>query len=1578
MTNARRPEVATRLSLVAVLTLAAMFSVGLLPAHAQVSSLPIQFSDVSIFATNSVRIDNGARVTSGHVVVNNASPGNMLVPSFELGLNNNARTPAGYAVVADSLKLSNGAVVSGNAFFNNLSNSGTISGTQNTPLGLPVFTPLPTFKSAPAGTVDVTVPNGGVQTIAAGNYRDITVSTNATLRIDQGVTNVRSITVSTGGKLLFLNLTSGPSEVRVAEQMSIGNGFVVGPVDSDPLKAGKIVFYVASPSTTTVAVDTGTGGTLYANVYAPNGTLVLDNGTTAVGAFLAKNVDVQNGSTVGLESFFAQQAPAITSADATTFTVGQAGTFTVTTTGFPTPSITRGGAALPSGVTFTDNGNGTGTLSGTPAAGTGGTYAITFTASNGVPPDAVQNFTLTIKQAPTITSANATTFTVGTAGSFTVTTAGFPAPSISRGGAALPSGVTFIDNGNGTGTLSGTPAAGTGGTYAITFTATNTSGSSPTQSFTLTVNQAPAITSANATTFIVGQAGSFTVTTTGFPTPSIAQGGALPAGVTFTNNGNGTGTLSGTPAAGSAGTYAITFTASNGVSPNAVQNFTLTVAQAPVITSANATTFTVGQLGSFTVTTTGFPPPSIAQGGTLPAGVTFTSNGDGTGTLSGTPAAGTGGAYAITFTATNVAGSSPTQNFTLTVNQAPAITSANTTTFTVGQPGSFTVTTTGFPTPSIAQGGALPAGVTFTNNGNGTGTLSGTPAAGSGGVYPLTFTASNGVPPNAVQNFTLGVNAPPSAVNDGPYLTDANTTFSRATSDPDDLLDNDSLGFPVATLTSFGGGSLGGSVTSNAAGATATFGTGGSLTVQSNGAFTFTPETGFTGAFTFEYRLTNAGGTSDATVTIHVRPKATLDVFPENVVGNVVVNTATGTVFSVLTNDVYNGSVTVTGGASSTNGGTVTINPSTGTFTYDPPVGFQGSDSFTYTITDSSGFTSAPAAVSVTVSGMIWFVNNNSGACSSACDGRMTHPFTTLQAFTGVNDGAGTHPANNQNIFVYESATSYTFASGTLLRTGQKLIGQDATATLASIAGVTPPSGSSLPAMNTGGNATTIGSTVPLAANSTVRGLSVSTGASPGVSGGAVSGVSISETRVTTTVGTAVSLNGTGGTLSFTSVSSNGAVNGINIANTSGSFTVTGDGGGSNNGSGGAIQSSTGHGVTIATAANVSLGYMNIQNSGDAGIRGTGITNFTLDRSNVTNNGNSASDDGVQLGDVSGSTVGATGTVTISNSNVSGNAHNNVHIRNTSGTISSLVVSNSTFNNLNDTFGNNSFLFEASGTSTVTGGSITGNTFSANSPQRGLEVQAHDTATVGTLTVSGNAFNDNGIHASFTQDGSANLTFKFLNNGTLVSPMLTATLSAVNVFSSATSTGGTVVGTISGNFIGNPAIIGSGSASGNGIRVLGQGRTAMTLRIDGNTVHQTPQARAIDLQFLGSTTAGLGIVSTNDVTITNNFAATDGTPVDFPLAAIFLAADNQGSPARVRADVRGNTVPIVPNTYDYPTFDGTAAHLIYVELSGATAELVDNAPASPDATAELQSHNTGAVYADPTISLIAGPIVTPP
>ncbi len=487
----------------------------------------------------------------------------------------------------------------------------------------------------------------------------------------------------------------------------------------------------------------------------------------------------------------AETAPSITSASNATFTAGSAGSFTVTASGSPTPSISESGG-LPTGVTFVDNGTGTATLSGTPAAGTGGTYPITISASNGNSPNASQSFTLTVNQAPSVTSAATATFSDGSAGSFTVTSAGFPRPSLSEIG-ALPSGVTFADNGNGTATLGGTPA--TGGTYPLTIKASNGVSPNANQSFTLTVDQAPSITSSASVDFSTGASDNFNVTTTGTPTAAISESGALPDGVTFVDNGDGTATLSGTPTAESQGTYVLTITASNGVSPAASQSLTLTVSNgplAPTITSGSSTTFTVGSAGTFTVESNGNPTSTLSESGQLPSGVTFNDNGDGTATLSGTPAGGSGGVYSISITAKNGVSPNATQSFTLTVDQAPSITSGASTTFTTGSAGTFGVTTGGYPAPALSDSGSLPSGVTFVDNGDGTGTLSGTPADGSGGVYSITITASNGVGTVATQSFSL-------TVKQAATITSAaSTTFTTGDAGSFTVT---TTGFPTAALS---------------------------------------------------------------------------------------------------------------------------------------------------------------------------------------------------------------------------------------------------------------------------------------------------------------------------------------------------------------------------------------------------------------------------------------------------------------------------------------------------------------------------------------------------------------------------------------------------------------------------------------------------------------------------------------------------------------------------------------------------------------------------------------------------------
>jgi large repetitive protein len=486
------------------------------------------------------------------------------------------------------------------------------------------------------------------------------------------------------------------------------------------------------------------------------------------------------------------EAPQITSGNSFTFAAGLDSTFTISASGFPTPTLNEDGG-LPDGVTFVDNGDGTATLSGTPAADSVGNYDLTLTAMNSVSSDQ-QLFTLTVAQsgtAPNFISSENTTFTTGIPGSFSVVVDGSPTPSLSEIG-TLPPGISFIDNGNGTGTLSGTPAVGAGGIYDVTFDATNIV--SPTQqSFTLTVGQSPTITSANNTTFTAGTAGSFTISATGFPTDALSESGALPAGLTFLDNGNGTARLFGTPAVGTGGTYALTLAAAN-TSGTAPQTFTLTVDQAPAVTSSNSFSFAVDQPGDFSISTTGFPAPSLNETGILPSGVTFHDNGNGTASIFGTPAA--TGSFPLTITAANSVSSSP-QSFTLIVNVAgspPQITSGDNATFTVGTAGSFPVTANGSPTPTLTELGGLPAGVSFVDNGNGTATLSGTPAAGTGGTYTLSLTALNSNS-QATQTFIL-------TVDQGPAFTSVNNeTFTVGTLSSFTVITN---GVPAGTLMESG------------------------------------------------------------------------------------------------------------------------------------------------------------------------------------------------------------------------------------------------------------------------------------------------------------------------------------------------------------------------------------------------------------------------------------------------------------------------------------------------------------------------------------------------------------------------------------------------------------------------------------------------------------------------------------------------------------------------------------------------------------------------------------------------------
>jgi hypothetical protein len=479
-------------------------------------------------------------------------------------------------------------------------------------------------------------------------------------------------------------------------------------------------------------------------------------------------------------------------------------------------------------------------------------------------------------------------------------------------------------------------------------------------------------------------------------------------------------------------------------------------------------------------------------------------------------------------------------------------------------------------------------------------------------------------------------------------------------------------------------------------------------------------------------------------------------------------------------------------------------------------------------------------------------------------------------------------------------------------------------------------------------------------------GVTLSTGANPaftatGPGPAATSGGTISLTgtnKITTTTGTALNIANTtigAANATFSSITAgtaaSGPANAIILNNTGAGRLID---------NGGTIQKTTSDSISLTSTTNPGFSAVTVQNSAESGILGSAVAGLTLTSCTFTNNGNDAGDDGIRIANL-------TGTVSLSGTSVNGSARNNIFIDDTAGTLNSFTISGGTFNSVGAAFGANSILLEMRGTSTLTTGSISGVTMSNNLPARGITVQAQDTATITSMTLQTSTFTNNGVQASFEQSGSANLTFSLLNNTTMTG----ASSHAINVFSSSTSTGGTIRGRIQGNTIGNAAVAASGSTTGNGLRVFVQGKTVATLLVDGNTLRQTPQARGFDLQFPGNTVAAQPLV-THDVTVTNNNVQPSDT-TGFPASAIAVVADNQGSPAKVRADIRGNTVT-AGNAVDY-----TTGFLEFVNAAaGAQAELIDTPPASPTAAQQLNSTNTGSTATLGTITLIAGPINTPP
>jgi VCBS repeat-containing protein len=142
----------------------------------------------------------------------------------------------------------------------------------------------------------------------------------------------------------------------------------------------------------------------------------------------------------------------------------------------------------------------------------------------------------------------------------------------------------------------------------------------------------------------------------------------------------------------------------------------------------------------------------------------------------------------------------------------------------------------------------------------------------------------------------------------------------------------------------------------------------GTLTLNADGSFTYTPDAGFAGTDSFTYVASDslsAGTPTKVTLTVGAQaPAAAAESY--SAAGDA--TTFVGAAHGVLANDIDNNGLTLTAALVQNGGprhGTLTLNAD-GSFTYTPTQGYVGSDSFTYVASDSLG-SSAPTTVTLNV-----------------------------------------------------------------------------------------------------------------------------------------------------------------------------------------------------------------------------------------------------------------------------------------------------------------------------------------------------------------------------------------------------------------------------------------------------------------------------------------------------------------------------------------------------------------------------------------------------------------------------------
>ncbi|HEV7716814.1 MAG TPA: putative Ig domain-containing protein [Steroidobacteraceae bacterium] len=287
--------------------------------------------------------------------------------------------------------------------------------------------------------------------------------------------------------------------------------------------------------------------------------------------------------------------PAISGSPATSVQAGTAYSFQPTATDSNGDALAWTIQNKPSWATFS---NTTGKLSGTPTAANAGAFAnIRITVSDSKVSASLPVFSINVttvpNRAPTISGTPGTTASVGSPYSFTPTGADADKDTLTYSIQNKPSWAAFS---TASGQLSGSPTAA-GSFSNVTISVSDGKASASLAAFSITVsgaattNRAPAISGSPATSVTAGSAYSFT------PGVSDADGDTLtfsiankPDWATFSTS---NGKLSGTPAAGDAGTEAnIIISVTDGKATVSLAAFSITVSGGAVVTGSATVNWT--------------------------------------------------------------------------------------------------------------------------------------------------------------------------------------------------------------------------------------------------------------------------------------------------------------------------------------------------------------------------------------------------------------------------------------------------------------------------------------------------------------------------------------------------------------------------------------------------------------------------------------------------------------------------------------------------------------------------------------------------------------------------------------------------------------------------------------------------------------------------------------------------------------------------------------------------------------------------------------------------------------------------